>query len=81
LEAAREKTLHFLKKHKIDEQFLDYFFTKGSVSNAAYLPHKDSIWILKKDGRVVDITEASDLPHLKALSLVVRKHYLSYVRY
>ncbi|WP_027002405.1 HD domain-containing protein [Hugenholtzia roseola] len=81
LESTREKTLLFLKKHKIDEQFLDYFFTQGSVSNAAYLPHKDSIWILKKDGRVVDITEASDLPHLKALSLVVRKHYLSYVRF
>jgi uncharacterized protein len=79
--AKKEELLDdFLKKNKIPYQQRHYFITQGKVSNAAYLPHHSSIFILKKDLSLQDITEASDLPHLKALSQVVTKYYLSYAK-
>jgi uncharacterized protein len=63
-------------KLKIKEEDLRYFLLKGSVSNAAYLDKEDKINILTKTGRVVDVALASDLPNIKAISKIVKKHYL-----
>jgi uncharacterized protein len=63
-------------KLKIKEEDLGYFLLKGSVSNAAYLDKEDKINILTKAGRVVDVALASDLPNIKAISKIVKKHYL-----
>ena len=63
-------------KLKIKEEDLEYFLLKGSVSNAAYLDKEDKINILTKTGRVVDVALASDLPNIKAISKIVKKHYL-----
>ncbi|HXA02091.1 MAG TPA: HD domain-containing protein [Cytophagaceae bacterium] len=63
-------------KLKIKEGDVRYFLLKGSVSNAAYLDKEDKINILTKTGRVVDVALASDLPNIKAISKIVKKHYL-----
>ncbi|MEO1097982.1 MAG: phosphohydrolase, partial [Bacteroidota bacterium] len=55
-----------------------YLFSYGEVTNKAYIGEGQSINILKKDGTVVDIAEAADLPNIKAISKIVRKHYLCY---
>lgn len=55
-----------------------YFVASGSVSNAAYMSEGETINILKKNGEIVDIAQASDLPNIKAMSKIVKKFYLCY---
>lgn len=52
-----------------------YLFSYGTVSNEAYTEGQ-KINILSKTGELQDIAHASDLPHLKALSKIVKKNYL-----
>lgn len=54
----------------------NYYFSHGSVSNEAYISGGQSINILMKDGRLLDIAQASDLPTIQAMSKIVKKNYL-----
>lgn len=71
LEALRKKTK---KKLGVPENHLHYFFTHGSISNHAYLA-KERILILTKKGKIIDVAQAADLPNIKAMSKIVKKHY------
>jgi hypothetical protein len=53
-----------------------YFFRTGSIVNHALRTDREPIYILGKDHTVKEITEASQNPHLKALTGVVEKYYL-----
>jgi uncharacterized protein len=53
-----------------------YLFSWGTVTNEAYVSGGKSINILNKQGNVVDIALASDLPSIKAISKIVEKNYL-----
>ena len=64
------------EKFNIGSEEVSYFVNEGVVSNAAYLPTDQSINILKKNGEVIDVAEATDLPNIKAISKIVKKHYL-----
>ncbi|EOZ95841.1 Deoxyguanosinetriphosphate triphosphohydrolase [Indibacter alkaliphilus LW1] len=64
-----------LKKLNIPERDLHYFFNHGSISNNAYLT-KERIYILTKKGKIIDVAQAADLPNIKAMSKVVKKHYV-----
>ena len=59
----------------IAERFL---FSEGFVTNEAYVSKNESINVLTKSGEIVDVAQASDLPNIKAISKLVRKHYLCY---
>jgi len=51
----------------------------GRLSNTAYDANADEpINILTKSGQVVNVTEASDLPNIQALSQRVQKFYICY---
>ncbi|MFY0687589.1 MAG: HD domain-containing protein [Cyclobacteriaceae bacterium] len=63
-------------EYQLDSEYTKYLVTHGSVSNAGYIAKGESINILKKDGRVIDVAEAVDLPNIKAISKIVEKHYL-----
>jgi uncharacterized protein len=63
---------------KIGDDILSYFMVSGEASNAAYLSNSQTINVLKKDGSVQDIAEASELPNIKAISKIVKKFYLCY---
>lgn len=52
-----------------------YLFSNGFVTNEAYTEGQ-KINILMKDGRLLDIAQASDLPAIKAISKIVKKNYL-----
>jgi HD superfamily phosphohydrolase len=52
-----------------------YLISHGVVSNEAYT-EGERINIRMKDGSVVDIAQASDLPNITALSKIVKKNYL-----
>ena len=53
-----------------------YLFSLGTVTNEAYLSETQAIHVLTKNGKVVDIAQASDLPSIKAMSKIVKKNYL-----
>jgi hypothetical protein len=58
-----------------------YFYTKGKISNAAYIAKGQNINILTKKGEMLDVAEAVDLPNIKAISKFVRKYYLCWPKY
>ncbi|MCZ6899253.1 MAG: HD domain-containing protein [Bacteroidetes bacterium] len=73
----KKKLARILKSaFNLDERELSYFLVEGSISNAAYLRKDQSINIFTKEGAIVDIAQASDLPNIKALSKIVKKYYL-----
>ncbi len=63
-------------KLKIDPAQVHYFLIKGIINNEAYVSGSEKINILRKGGKTEDIAEASDLPNIKAMSKIVKKHYL-----
>jgi uncharacterized protein len=52
-----------------------YLFSHGTVTNEAYTEGQ-KINILTRQGQLLDIAQASDLPNIKALSKIVKKTYL-----
>ena len=58
----------------IPEADVPYFFSSGNISNHAYVANK-SIFVLTKKGEVIDVAQAADLPNIKAMSKIVKKHY------
>lgn len=57
---------------------VDYFVYSGEIFNQAYDSTKNNIQILYKNGRIKDITEASDHLNIQALSKPVYKYYFCY---
>ena len=57
---------------------LKYFYEESSISNSAYINEASNIRILMKNGTILDVSEASDLPTVKALSNIVKKNYICY---
>jgi HD superfamily phosphohydrolase len=68
-----------LKKVAVSYDFSEedalYFIKKGELSNSAYELTNAKINVLKKNGNIVDIASASDLPNIKAMSKIVKKYY------
>ncbi len=62
----------------LSEKDAKHLVKRGSVSNAAYVAKDQSINILMKSGQVLDVAKATDLPNIKAISKIVKKHYLCY---
>ena len=52
-----------------------YLFSYGTVSNETYAEGQQ-IRILTKSGELLDFTQASDLPNIRAISKIVKKNYL-----
>ncbi|WP_343564849.1 HD domain-containing protein [Sphingobacterium sp.] len=62
----------------VKEEDIHYYVFTQEIHNRAYDPSNDQIKILLKSGELVDITEASDLGNLEALSKNVSKYALCY---
>ena len=69
-------TFEIMKLLKIYQELASYFLIKGGINNEAYVSGSEKINILRKGGKTEDIAEASDLPNIKAMSKIVKKHYL-----
>ena len=67
-----------LKESGYTQEESGFLVRKGTISNAAYIVEGSSINILMKSGEVVDVAKASDLPNIKAISKIVKKHFLCY---
>ena len=64
------------KYYKIDNNGLDYLVIKGTISNNAYLSKEKNINILTKEGKMIDVAKAADLPNIKAMSKTVHKNFI-----
>jgi HD superfamily phosphohydrolase len=64
-----------MKHYKLLHSEVTYLFSHGTVSNEAYAEGKE-IHIMMPNQEAIDIAQASDLPHIKALSKIVKKNYL-----
>jgi len=67
-----------IEKYNITEEEAHYFVFIDSISNQAYQSKMQTIKILQKSGKVVDIAKASDQFNIKALSKPVTKYYICY---
>ena len=79
LSEIEEEKMRLLKKFQIPESDLTYFFNHGVLSNHAYL-NTEQIFILTKKGNIVDVAVAADLPNIKAMSKIVKKHYICHAK-
>lgn len=66
------------KKYKLSGSEADYFVFSHEVTNDAYRPDKIRINILSKDGKIADITAASDQAYIAALQKTVKKYFLCF---
>ena len=58
-----------------------YLMSVNTISKDMYNVDDDSISILYKDGKIRDISEASELLNVQLLSKKIRKYYLCYQRF
>lgn len=68
----------FLETNKLSTTEAKYFIFKGKIKNQAYNKCLEPIRILKKDGSVEDVIDASDQLNLRALSKPVTKYYICF---
>jgi uncharacterized protein len=75
---AKKQTIKnkVLENKLIDNETINYFFIENIATNSAYQNSSQNINILTKEGEVVEISIASDLPTIKALSNIVKKYYI-----
>ncbi|MEO6283323.1 MAG: HD domain-containing protein [Dyadobacter sp.] len=60
----------------IAENQLTYFMVSGETTNWAYAKEQDPIRVKMKNGGLLDIADASDIPTIEALTKIVRKYYV-----
>jgi HD superfamily phosphohydrolase len=68
----------FKKKNNLTEKETAYFVFSDKIENKAYDQERQNIFILKGNGKLVDVAKASDHLNLKALSKTVTKYYMCY---
>lgn len=71
---------NFKKKFDLNEKEASYFISYDVFTTDMYSEKDDSIDILYKNGRIKNISEASDMLNIELLSKKVVKHYFAYLR-
>lgn len=71
---------NFKKKFDLNEKETSYFISSDVFTTDMYSEKDDSIDILYKNGRIKNISEASDMLNIELLSKKVIKHYFAYLR-
>ncbi|MCX2742816.1 HD domain-containing protein [Mangrovivirga sp. M17] len=72
----KEITDKIQKHFDIAQHEAEYLIDNGSMTNSAYMPTNQPIYIQLKNGDIKDVAQASDLPNIKAMSKIVKKYYL-----
>lgn len=73
VERVKEKIMDL---YQVLNKEVTYLFSHGSVSHEAYMADGQPIKVLLKNGGVVDLATASDIPQIKAMSKAVKKNFL-----
>lgn len=75
-----EEIKNEMRANGIPESYLEYLVISGKSTNSAYVTNKEPIKIKMKNGQLLDIADASDLPAIKALSKIVTKFYICWAK-
>jgi HD superfamily phosphohydrolase len=76
---SRDRIIERIKdRFGLNKEDASYFIKDGKLSNAAYELTNSKINVLMKNGNIVDIASAADLPNIKAMSKIVKKYYLCF---
>lgn len=75
IDERRQKTI---QQFDLQPDELDYFFINEAVSNTIYDLEKDNILILRKNGEIIDMADATDQMNLHELARPVTKYVLAY---
>ncbi len=67
-----------MNKYGINEHEASYFVFSDEISNHAYSDIDENILILHKNGKLVDITEASDMFNVSLLSKITKKYFICF---
>jgi len=59
----------------------EYLVISDSISNYMYTDLDDRIKILRKNGEILDIADASDMLNISVLSKTIRKYFLCYPKF
>ncbi|MEM0516772.1 MULTISPECIES: HD domain-containing protein [Aequorivita] len=78
LQKLKQKQKFLMDAFRISEEEAAYFVFTGKLENQAYSMEKDTINLLKKNGRTIEVAKASDQLNLEALSKSVVKYYMCY---
>jgi uncharacterized protein len=77
LKAMLEKVrVRVAAKYKTLRSDSSYYFSWGTLTNEAYVSEGQSINVITRLGKVIDVAHVSDLPNIKAISKIVKKNYL-----
>ncbi|MEI6021390.1 MAG: HD domain-containing protein [Bacteroidota bacterium] len=71
-------TLKVSRLYGISKKEAHYFVFTDTVNNSAYSAKSIHINILMKNGKLVDVADASDLLNIQSLSKPVTKHFICY---
>lgn len=74
----KAKSDELISRYNISEEEASYFVFSGKMENQAYSMEKDTINLLRKNGKIVDVAKASDQFNIEALSKSVVKYYMCY---
>lgn len=72
------KRQEFMEEYNLSQHEASYFVFTGETQNLAYKLKSQPIKILFKNGKLKDVSKASDQFNIKALSKLVTKHYFCY---
>lgn len=75
---VEEKRAKVMEAFNLSKEEAAFFVFTGKLENQAYSMKKDTINLLKKNGKVIEVAKASDQLNLEALSISVVKHYICY---
>ena len=64
-------------KFNIPKKETSYFVFQGEITNSAYEPSSEEIFIIYNNGKRADFEKASDI-NLSVLSKTVKKHFFCY---
>lgn len=78
VEKLREKQQKLVESCSISEEEAAYFVFAGKLENQAYSMERDTINLLKQNGKMIDVAKASDQLNLEALSKSVVKYYMCF---
>lgn len=69
-----------IRRFDIEEDDASYFVFTDTIKNNAYNANDGNIYLLMKDGSLLDIAIASDNSNLEALARTVKKYILCYLK-
>ena len=69
---------NFKQKNNLTDEETKYFVFTGEIQNKAYDREYQPIKILKKNGKVMQVSKLSDYLKIKAISKTVTKYYICY---